>query len=296
MARPENNPLFRPPAEADSLILQIVCGCPHNQCAFCGMYKDVPFRRRTPEELSRLLEAETRFWRRRQVRRVFLGDGDALCLPAEERREILNVLAARLPNLARVNAYANGISIMAYPEAVLQELRELKLHTLYLGLESGDQPTLDRMRKSDGVEVMIAAGQRAQAAGLKMSVMILLGLGGRERSREHALATAAALNRMQPRLLSALRVIPVPGTALERDIGRGKFQPLTEYEIIVELKTIVENLDLAGTVFRANHSSNIVPLEARFSRDKPALLASLQALLDSGRLDTRTPGPLPLWL
>lgn len=290
----DNRPLFRPPAEADSLILQIVCGCPHNRCAFCGMYKDVPCRRRTPADIRRLVENETRG--RRTTRRVFLGDGDVLWLPFPELRDTLEALARHLPALARVNAYANGTSIMAYPDGALEELRRLKLHTLYMGLESGDPVTLARALKSDSVETMVAAGRRAQAAGLKMSVMILLGLGGSERSGAHAAATAEALNRMQPRLLSALRVIPAPGTGLERDIHAGRFKPLTEYEIVRELKLIVEQLDLAGTVFRANHSSNVVPLEARLPRDRSALLATLQALLDSDRLDRRTPGPLPLWL
>lgn len=294
MRQPVNNPLFRPPAEADSLILQVISGCPHNRCAFCGMYKSVQFQRRTPDELRRLIEAETR--RHRRARRVFLGDGDVLCLPFVELHLVLETLSARLPDLARVNAYANGVSILKFSDADLRELRRLKLNTLYMGLESGDPATLARMLKTDSVEMMIAAGRRVQNAGLKMSVMILLGLGGRERSGEHAAATAAALNQMQPRLLSALRVIPVPGTALEGDIAAGRFQPLTEYEVIAELKAIVERLDLAGTVFRANHSSNIVPLEARFPRDRAGMLATLQALLDSGRLDTRTPGPLPLWL
>lgn len=294
MLTPDNNPLFRPPAEADSLILQVVCGCAHNRCAFCGMYKNIPFRRRAPDELRRLIETASR--RQRGARRVFLGDGDVLCLPMADLRLVLVELAAHLPKLARVNAYANGRSIIAHSEAALRELRQLKLHTLYMGLESGDPATLARMRKSDSVETMVEAGLRAQAAGLRMSVMILLGLAGRERSRDHAAATAAALNRIQPRLLSALRVIPVPGTELDRDLAEGRFQPLTEYEVIVELKALVEHLDLSATVFRANHSSNVIPLEARLPRDRRALLESLQALLDSGRLDRHSPGPLPLWL
>ncbi len=294
MAMPHNDPWFRPPAEAGSLVLQVVCGCPHNGCAFCGMYRALPFRRRTPAELRQLLDHETR--RHPHARRVFLGDGDALCLLFNDLREILEHLARRLPGLTRVNAYANGGSIAAHSDAALRTLRHCRLHTLYMGLESGDPVTLERMRKRDQVETLVAAAQRAQAAGLRMSVMILLGLGGRERSAVHAAATADALNRMQPRHLSVLRVIPVPGTALEGDIKAGHFHPLTEHETLAELKAIVSRLELAGTVFRANHSSNSVPLEARLPRDRPALLATLQALLDSGRLDPDSPGALPRWL
>jgi hypothetical protein len=129
-----------------------------------------------------------------------------------------------------------------------------------------------------------------------MSVMVLLGLGGAARTREHANATADALNRMQPRLLSALRVVPVPGTELHNEIARGTFQQLTERGVIEELHRLVERLDLRNTVFRANHSSNVVPLEARLPRNRDALLAAIAALLASGALDSRTPGPMPLWL
>jgi len=289
-----NLPEFRPPAEADSLILQIACGCPHNTCSFCGMYKGRSYRQRPLDEALALIRQETR--RSAGATRVFLADGDVMHLPHEELRAILVELAARLPHLSRVNLYANGSSILAKSEAELRALRALKLHTLYLGLESGDARTLQAMHKQETVEAMIEAGQRAQACGLKLSVMVLLGLAGQERSQAHAAATAAALNRMQPRLLSVLRIIPAPGTGLDHDVRAGHFKPLTEYEAVQELKALVSLLELEHTIFRANHSSNIVPLEARFPRDKQILLAQLDALLDSGNLDAETPGPQPLWL
>ena len=129
-----------------------------------------------------------------------------------------------------------------------------------------------------------------------MSVMVLLGLGGQERTTEHADATAEVLNRMQPRLLSALRVVPVPGTELHEDVRAGRFVQLTEHGVIEELRRLIAPLELTNTVFRANHSSNIVPLEARFPRSKAAVLSELDDLLASGRLDERSPGPQPLWL
>jgi len=195
-----------------------------------------------------------------------------------------------------VGAYANGRSILAKSREQLAQLRALKLHTLYLGLESGDEAVLREVHKGETAAGMVEAVQRAQAAGLRLSVMVLLGLAGPERSRAHAQATAAALNRMQPRLFSALRVIPVPGTALYRQVQQGAFRPLTEFEAVAELRCLIEHLELDGTVFRANHSSNVVPLEGRLSRDQAALLAALDRLLASGALDAATPGPPPLWL
>jgi radical SAM superfamily enzyme YgiQ (UPF0313 family) len=178
----------------------------------------------------------------------------------------------------------------------LRALRAARLHTLYLGLESGDEVTLRRMRKFETAAGMVAAGIRAQARGLRLSVMVLLGLGGADRTREHAVRTAEALNRLQPRLLSVLRVVPIPGTPLYDEIERGRFRQLTEFETIEELARLVAGLDLTRAVFRANHSSNVVPLEAALPRDKPRLLRDIEELLASGVLDRETPGPMPLWL
>lgn len=289
-----NNPLFRPPAEADSLILQIDEGCPSNQCTFCGMYKGVPYRRGSMEGVRDLLLRETR--RFPAARRIFLADGDVMRRPFDELQTILTLLGDRLPRLTRVSLYANGGSIMTKSTQQLRDLRALKLHTLYMGLESGDEAILRDCRKGDTATRMVEAGMAAQRAGLRMSVMVLLGLGGVERSAAHAAHTAAALNAMQPRLLSALRVIPVKGTELHEEVVRGHFHPLTEAQVVRELRELIARLALTSTVFRANHSSNVIPLEARLPRDQARVLAELDSLLASGQLDEQTPGRLPLWL
>jgi len=289
-----NNPLFRPPAEADSLILQVDQGCPYNRCTFCGMYQTIPYQRRSFPEISALITREARY--APDTRRIFLADGDVMRRPFEELKTILMMLSEQFPALTRVNLYATGSAIRSKTDAELLELREWKLHTLYLGLESGDEVTLRAVRKGETAADMIEAGRRAQACGLRVSVMILLGLGGRTRLREHAGATATALNAMQPRLLSALRVVPIPGTKLHREVEAGAFTLITERQVVEELRLIVQSLELTNTVFRANHSSNIIPLEARLPRDKARLLSQLDVLLASGHLDSHTPGELPLWL
>lgn len=289
-----NNPLFRPPAEADSLILQTDHGCPYNRCTFCGMYRGMKYRRRDPSEIQQLIEKEARF--APDTRRVFLADGDVMRRPFNELQTILTTLRDRFPALARVNTYATGSAIDAKSDEQLRMLRALRLQTLYMGLESGDEEILRLVRKGETAECMVMAGLRAQEAGLRVSVMILLGLGGITRTREHASATANALNRMQPRLLSALRVVPVPGTELHDDVRKGSFVQLTEFQTVQELRLILEQLELTNTIFRANHASNIVPLEGRFPRDRPRLLADLDTLLKSGTLDRNSPGAMPLWL
>jgi len=292
-ATPPRTPhrLFRPPAEGDSLILRVADGCPHNSCAFCAMYKGVPYRVREPAEVRRDLEAARRDWP--DAGRIFLADGDVMALPFNRLRDLLDDLNAHFPRLARVGVYANGSSILAKSDAELRALRERRLHTLYLGLESGDETTLRRLHKGETAAGMTEAVRRAQACGLRLSVMILTGVAGRDRSAAHAAATAAVLNRMQPRLLSALRCTPIPGTALHAAIAAGAFQPLTEHEAVAELRAILAGLELAGTVFRANHASNSVPLEGRLPKDQAALLAGLDALLAADVLDRQTPGPTP---
>lgn len=289
-----NNPLFRPPAEADSLILQVDQGCPHNRCTFCGMYRHVTYRRLPMDEIADLISAEAAAYPAEQ--RIFLADADVISRPFDELAAILDLLAACFPRLARVNSYANGNSILKKSSAELLHLKKMKLHTLYMGLESGDDKILNRCRKGETAGRMVNAAAAAQAAGLRMSVMVLLGLGGAEASLEHAANTAAALNRMQPRILSALRVIPVPGTELFRESEKLQFRQLTEWQAADELRNMIRSLDLKNTVFRANHISNVIPIEARFPRDREKLLSELDAILNSDLLDRFSPGPAPLSL
>jgi len=282
-------PLFRPPGEADSLIFQVAYGCPHNTCRFCAMYKGVRYQLRPEQEVLTEIAAVGRQWP--ETKRIFLADGDVMALPFDRLENIMTALSAAFPRLARVGIYANGSSIMNRSPEQLTRLKELKMQTLYLGLETGDQELLDRVGKTESVETMIAAGRTAQDCGLRVSVMILLGLAGAAGSERHARLTATALNRMQPRLLSALRFIEVPGCKMTPE-----YRPVTEYDAVAELRLMVEALRLEKTVFRANHSSNPLPLEARFPADRERLLAQLDEILASGELDRTGPGRTPLFL
>ena len=286
--------LFRPPGEADSLIIRAAVGCPWNRCDFCGMYKGVKYRYLGLEKIEADILSHCRGGgadeeTRPGTGRIFLADGDVMFLEFDDLEKILLMLNKNCQRFARVSLYANGASILAKTDDQLRRLRELKLHTLYMGLESGHDLTLRKVSKREKSDEMIQAGVRAQAAGLRMSVMVLIGLAGRENSLQHARATAEALNRMQPRLLSALRLIVTPNTPL----AVNGFEMLTEYEAVAETREMIDGLELKQTVFRADHSSNIIPLEARLPRDKKRLLAELDALLSSGKLDKKTPGTLP---
>jgi radical SAM superfamily enzyme YgiQ (UPF0313 family) len=246
------------------------------------------------DDIRRLVAAESKC--RPATRRIFLADGDVMRRPFDELHEIMQMLNSSFPRLARVSCYAGGGSIASKSDEQLRKLKLLKLHTLYMGLESGSDEVLKSCRKADSCQKMVEAGIRAQNCGLRMSVMILLGLGGRAGSPEHASGTIAALNRMQPRLLSALRVVPVEGTDLYDDVIGGRFLQLSEYGVVDELRQIIAGLELQSTVFRANHGSNVVPLEGRLPRDREKLLAELDQLMESGVLDSDTPGNMPLYL
>ncbi len=279
--------LFRPPGEADSLIIRVADGCPWNGCTFCGMYKGVKYTFQGLEKAEREFSKHWKSWP--DARRIFLADGDVMHLDFQTLETMLVSLNDKFSRLARIGVYANGASILAKTDDELRRLKELKLNTLYMGLESGDEQTLTEVNKQETAEAMIEASQRAQAAGLRMSVMVLIGLAGKLRSLEHARKTASVLNQMQPRLLSALRLVTTPNTPLYKN----GFEMVTEFEAVTETREMIAHLELEATVFRADHSSNIVPLEARLPKDKGRLLNQLDALLASGQLDRQSPGRLP---
>jgi len=289
-----NTPQFRPPAEVNSLILQIDVGCPHNTCTFCGMYRQVKYQRRTLPEIEEIIHVEAK--RYPNARRIFLADGDPLVRPFDELFSILVLLSESFLRLARVNAYANGSSMLKIAADQWLELKKHKLHTLYMGLESGDEKTLKDVVKGESVHAMTQACRLVQESGVRLSVMVLLGLAGESGSRQHIEQTAIALNEMQPRLLSCLRTIPVPGTGFMKDVKAGRIQQISEYEVVQELQRLLEQLDLKQTIFRANHASNVLPLEGRLPKDQQRLIAECEHLLTSRRLDRHSPGPMPLWL
>ncbi|MBN2359935.1 MAG: radical SAM protein [Deltaproteobacteria bacterium] len=268
-------PLFRPPSEAASLILQATIGCSHNRCAFCSMYQTKKFRVRPSAELR----AEIATARRAlgpDVGRVFLADGDAMCLSTRRLVEILDAVRASFPRLQRVSAYANARDILHKSDTELTELRQRKLKLLYLGLESGDDFTLTAIEKGATVDQIVTAVQRARAAGMATSVMVLIGLAGRERSLEHARLSAAAINRMEPEFTALLTYTPVPGSPLFERIARGDFELPGPRESIAEIREFVKNLD-CRTYFTCNHASNYLPLTGRLPTSKRHLLELLDA-------------------
>ncbi len=270
-------PVIRPPAEADSFLLQVTLGCSADHCSFCGAYKRKPFRVKDPEEVLGDIDRYAR--RYPGTRRVFLMDGDALVLSNSKLVPILEKLEGVFPRLSRVSSYANGSNITRKSDEELAELYQHKLSLIYMGLESGSQHVLDRCGKTSNVEEMIEAVQRAERAGIRSSVIVLLGLGGKKYSADHVQGTIKALNRMQPRYLSFLSLMVIPGTLLAGEVRRGEFEELDPEELLKEAYEMIQGLDLKRTVFRSDHASNYLALEGTFPKDKPVLLKALKSAI-----------------
>jgi len=271
--------LYRPPSEANSLILQATIGCSFNQCTFCGMYRDKRFRVRPIEELRDEIR-----WARDHldgVRKVFLADGDALVAKASFLHQVLDELRDAFGALARVSVYASPQSIQVRSVDEMRELREAGLSLYYLGIESGHDAVLERLVKGVDAEQMIACGRKVTEAGVRLSTMVLLGAGGRALSDDHARESARVVNAIAPRFVSTLVMTPVPGTPLGEQDERGEVDHLTPLELARELRTFLAALDLEGSVFRSNHASNHLALAGSLPKDQARMVAALDAVLAS---------------
>jgi len=268
-------PIIRPPAEADSFLLQITLGCSADSCTFCGAYKCKKFRVKDPKEITQDIISFARKYP--ETRRVFLMDGDALVLSNNKLVPILEELNNAFPRLTRISSYANGSNITRKNKDELIELYNNKLSLIYMGLESGSQRILDKCKKSSTAREMIDAVNKAAQANTKSSVIVLLGLGGKENSKEHVKATIEALNSMQPRYLSFLSLMVIPGTPLAEEVRKGEFTELSPEELLKESYDIIKGLELHKTIFRSNHASNHLPLAGTLPKDKAGLLNALES-------------------
>ncbi len=273
-------PLFRPPSEARSLIFQVTNGCSWNRCTYCEMYTDAHKKFRPRDEAE--LFAEIRACRERglEPRRVFLADGDALVLSMRRLRRILETIGAELPSVSRVSAYCLPSNLKNKSDADLAELERLGLKLIYVGAESGDDELLARVDKGETHDSTAEALLRAKQAGLKTSVMILNGLGGKRYSQRHALESARLVNRVQPDYL-ATRVLTFYRGQEKFVAGfDDDFEELNTVELCREMKTFVEALELEQTIFRSDHASNHMVLKGVLGKDKRRLIDQIDASIE----------------
>lgn len=266
-------PLYRPPSEARSLIIQATLGCSHNKCNFCSMYQSKKFRPRSFDDIQQdLLTARKQYI---SVKRIFLADGDALILSMDRLVPILESIRQLFPECERVGIYGTSRSIHNKSEQDLQRLYDLGLKIVYMGLESGDDEILSMINKGESSEDIVNAGKKLMASGIQLSVTVISGLGGATRKEVHAIQTARALSRMKPHYIGFLALMIEPGTALHRWYQEGTFVPLTASEIVDEMIIFLNTIDSEGSIFRCNHASNYFVLSGTLNRDIESMLNEL---------------------
>jgi len=270
--------VFRPPSEAHSLIIQATIGCSHNKCTFCVTYLDKKFRIKSYEEVKR--DVETVLPHYRDVKRIFLADGNALVIPTDDLKKILNLLTDKFPNLERIGLYACPQDIIKKSVAELEELKSSGLGIIYIGLESGSDEILRRIRKGVKSKKMVEAAQKVREAGITLSVIFILGLGGKRHSQEHAQETAKILSKMDPDFIGALTLMVIKGTKIYEEVEAGDLVILEPREVFEEVHTIIKNLNLKHCVFRANHASNYLPIGGTLPEDKDNILMRIEYILN----------------
>jgi radical SAM superfamily enzyme YgiQ (UPF0313 family) len=252
--------IYRPPSEANSLILQVAVGCSYNRCTFCHSFQQKEFRVKSFEEIKEDIDEASAYG---SIPRVFLADGDALIIPQADLVRILGYLKLKIRGLERVGIYANAVDVLKKNTDELKELEKLGLGIIYLGLESGNAEVLKRIKKNATVEQMVRAGKRVKEAGIQLSITVLLGIGGVELSQAHAADTGKVLSEMDPAFVGALSLIIVPGTPIEEELRSGRLVLPTPFELIQELRTMISNCEFTNCFFASNHASNYLPLRIR---------------------------------
>jgi radical SAM superfamily enzyme YgiQ (UPF0313 family) len=269
--------IIRPPSEAESVILQVTVGCSHNKCTFCGTYKGERFRIKD----EAIVDQDIRYAALHLsfLRRVFLADGDALILPQPKLARLLTRIREEMPWIQRVGLYGNAKSILRKSAEELRELHDLGLGIVYLGVESGDGQTLEEMKKGVSPERLIEAGRRVREAGMKLSVTVLLGIAGRERSHAHARATGELLSAMDPNYVGVLTLMILPNTELGRKVEDGAFELPDQHELLSELREMLFYTHMTRGLFFSNHASNYLPLRVKMPTGKQKALDTIDEAL-----------------
>lgn len=271
-------PLFRPPSEARSLIFQVTLGCSWNRCVFCAMYKTKKFRVRPFEEVEKdVIEMS---WLYPGTEKIFLADGDPLAAPTGYLIDVLDLMNQRFPNLKRISAYAGPTNLLEKSVDELRELRKRKLDVLYLGIETGNDALLKRIRKGATAAGIIQGCRKAVEAGLRMSTFIILGLGGVDGSYDHAKDSARVANAIDPHFLATLTLMLGPYERVyEEKIMGGGFKLIDKRQSLQELRWFVEDLEVSDCKFGSEHASNYLPISGYLPRDKEEILRLIDTAL-----------------
>lgn len=278
-------PPFRPPSEADSLLLRVTRGCPWNRCTFCSMYKGMKFEIRETEEVLEDIESARGLYGDR-VRTIFIGDSNSLVAKTEMLVKILDTLLTSFPHVERVTSYARAKTVAKKPLEDLIKIRQAGLTRLHVGLETGDQELLMEIKKGATPEEMVEAGRKAKEAGFELSLYVLLGIGGEEKWEQHAKGTAAVLNQIDPHFIRVRTFVPQPNSPFYEAMVEGRFQPASAETILKETKLLLEGLHVTSQ-FLSDHISNLLPLHGKLPEEKEKMIQMIgEALKELGENDS----------
>ncbi|WP_027623088.1 radical SAM protein [Clostridium lundense] len=272
--------VYRPPSEAYSFIVQVTVGCAHNKCSFCSMYKNKKFRIRNLEEIFADLEEGKTYYSR--VDKIFLADGDALCLPTEHLKKILLKIKELFPQCNRVGVYSTPKDILRKSLEDLKELGNLGLGIIYMGLESGSEEILKDINKGVTQEEMIQAGKKVKKSGIPLSLTVISGIGGRENLERHGIETGKVISQINPDFVGLLTLMLEQGTEITSKVNSGEFNLLTPQEVMLETKILLQNTNVTNCIFRSNHASNYVSLKGTLPFDKERIINTIDQILNEG--------------
>jgi radical SAM superfamily enzyme YgiQ (UPF0313 family) len=269
--------VYRPPSEADSLLIQATIGCPHNKCTFCGMYQNTKFRIRSAADIKEDLKM-ARDYHGDQVQTIFFPDGNTILMKTDQLVEILNYALEMFPYLVRMTVYGSAKYLKLKNLSELLRLKEAGLTRIHSGMESGDDEVLRRIRKGFTASEMIEEGLKVREAGIELSEYILIGIGGRERTQEHALESARVLNAFTPDFVRLRTYVPWKKTPLYEDYKQRKFLLLSPHEALKETRLLIAHLEGPFKLL-SDHISNFAWVNGTIPQDKPIILETLDQLL-----------------
>ncbi len=262
--------VYRPPSEANSLIIQVTIGCSHNECTFCNMYRGKKFRVKDIDSIIKELKNYRKY--HNKVKRIFLADGDALVMKTKDLVRILDTIKEIYPECTRVSAYATPNDIIRKSDKDLRLLKSKGLALLYMGVESGSDEILESINKGVTSLEMIKAGKKIVSKDIKLSVTVISGIGGVAKSEIHAIETARVISEINPDYLGLLTLMVEKGTEFEELIYINEISLLSPLEVMKETYTMIENIEVENCMFRSNHASNYIPLAGVLGRDKEGIL------------------------
>lgn len=270
--------IYRPPSEAYSLLIQATIGCPHNKCTFCSMYKGSRFRIRPVDEIKADLKSARDYYGQ-YIESIFFPDGNTIIMKTEQLVEIFAYAHELFPELQRITIYGSARFVNKKSLSELIRLQEAGLSRIHMGMESGDDVTLEKIKKGTNSEEIIAAGIKLKEAGIQVSEYYLVGIAGRARSREHALNSARVLSAFSPDFIRLRTFALEPGTPILEEIRAGTLQYLTPHEALREIKLLIENLHCEGSMVLSDHITNYANINGIIPRDRNKMLAEIDRAL-----------------